>query len=177
LFVGGLLSFIFVYPKLIYWSKFPVVSEFVYTYTGKRLLSGRDRIWEQLTELINKKPILGHGTGTIPEDVIGISLSSHNLYLQTALQNGYLGLSLLFILFFIVWKSFWHSRKEYSTRLSASFFIGILVYQSFEVVLTQNKMDTALMFWFIISIGVSNSINHVKSDACAPRNLDTNQTF
>ena len=121
-------------------------------------MSGRDRIWDNLIDVINTKPLLGHGTGVLPLDVAGISLSSHNLYIQTALQNGWIGLALLLLLFYMIWLSYFRSKDLYYTRLSASFFIGIMVYQSFEVVLTQNKMDTALVFWLIISVGISNSI-------------------
>lgn len=153
-----LISFVFIYPKLIYWSKFPIIEGYVYQYTGKSLMSGRNRLWDDLTYIINTKPFLGHGTGVLPADVMPTFLSSHNLYLQTALQNGWIGLSLLLVLFFVIWLGYFRSKNLYSTRLSASFFVGILVYQSFEVVLTQNKMDTAFIFWLIISVGISNSI-------------------
>lgn len=156
--ISGLLAIIFIYPKLIYWHKYYELEYFVRQYTGKNLMSGRNRLWETLTDIINLKPFLGHGTGISPSDVTTINLSAHNLYLQTALQNGWIGLSVLIILFFVIWLIYYKSKRQRSTRLSASFFIGILVYQSFEVVLTQNKTDTALLFWLIISIGVSNSI-------------------
>ena len=153
-----LIGFIFVYPKLIYWSKFPIIESYVYQYTGKSLMSGRNRLWDTLTDIVNQKPFLGHGTGIIPYNVADTTLSAHNLYLQTALQNGWIGLILLILIFFVIWISYFRSKLEYATRLSASFFIGILVYQSFEIVLTQNKMDTALFFWLIISVGISYSI-------------------
>jgi len=160
----GLLSFVFIYPNLINWSKYPEADAFIYAYTGKHIMSGRNRIWGPLIDKINEKPFLGHGTGIIPYDVLGIQISSHNLYLQTALQNGLIGLIILFILFLIIWLIYFRTKNIYSTKLSASFFTGILVYQSFEVVLTQNKMDTAVIFWIIIAIGISNSIYKDRSD-------------
>src|SRR5690606_34902915 len=124
--------------------------------------SGRDILWKEITEAIKQKPLLGYGTGIQPSQVVGIDISSHNLYLQTALQNGFIGLFLLLLIFFVIWMAYFKSKKEYMTRLSASFFIGILIDQSFEVALTQNKMDNALMFWLIISVGISVSLNKVK---------------
>lgn len=163
--MAAIMSFIFIYPNLIYWSNFYVINDFVRTYTGGNLMSGRNTIWLTLLELISQKPLLGYGTGVLVGDITEFALSAHNLYLQTTIQNGYIGLSFLIILFFVIWLQLFKSKNEHSTRLSAAFFIGILVYQSFEVVLTQNKMDTALMQWLIISVGLSSSIYNSKKQA------------
>ncbi|MFC0235490.1 O-antigen ligase family protein [Fictibacillus phosphorivorans] len=162
LIMAAIMGFIFIYPNLIYWSNFYTINDFVRTYTGGNLMSGRNTIWLTLLELINQKPLLGYGTGVLVGDITEFALSAHNLYLQTTIQNGYIGLTFLIILFFVIWLQLFKSKNEYNTRLSAAFFIGILVYQSFEVVLTQNKMDTALMQWLIISVGISSSIYNVK---------------
>jgi O-antigen ligase len=158
----AIMSFIFIYPNLIYWSNFYIINDYVRMYTGGNLLSGRNTIWLTLLELINQKPLLGYGTGVLVGDITEFALSAHNLFLQTTIQNGYVGLTFLIILFFVIWLQLFKSKNEYNTRLSAAFFIGILVYQSFEVVLTQNKMDTALMQWLIISVGLSSSIYNSK---------------
>lgn len=154
----GNIAFAFIYPNLIYWSHFYTINDFVFQYTDKRIMSGRNVIWENLIQKINEQPLLGYGTGSTTSYVSELDVSAHNLYLQTAMQNGYIGLFILLTLFFVIWLGFYRSKNEYATRLSASFFIGILVYQSFEVVLTQNKMDVSLIFWFMISVGVSHSI-------------------
>ena len=158
-FLATLLSFIFIYPKLISWQHFYSLNDFVYRYTGKNIYSGREVIWSNLIEIINQKPLLGYGTGVLPGNVISSGLSAHNFYLQIALQNGYIGLFILLLLFMLIWNTFWNNRSDYIVRLSASFFIGILIYQTFEVSLTQNQIASGIIMWFIIAIGISQSIN------------------
>lgn len=147
---------VFIYSNLRDWEHYYTVNNYVYQYTGQNILTGRDVIWSTLIEEIKLSPILGRGTGILPRDITPIHQSSHNSYVQIALQNGLLGLSLFVSILYTVWKTYYPTKDLYTTRLSASFFIGILAYSSFEVILTQNKMETALMFWLIFSIGLSN---------------------
>lgn len=153
-----LLSFIFIYPKAVYWQSFEKLNNLSLLYTGQRLNSGRETLWETIVSYIMQRPLLGYGTGASPANVTGLSLSSHNLYIQISFQNGLIGLALFFIILYAIWKIYYVSKDNQLTRLSASFFIGIIIYSSFEVILIQNKMDTATMFWLIISIGVSSTI-------------------
>lgn len=155
--ITALIAFIIIYPKLDMWPQFHVVSNFVYKYTGKNLFSGRNEIWSALIDLVNSKPMLGLGPGVIPSEVTSIQASSHNLFLQIALQNGYIGL-MTFILFLLsFWKRFWRFQSSYHTRLAASFFVGIMIHQSFEVALTQNQLSVGLIQWLIIGIGISRT--------------------
>lgn len=156
------MSFIFIYPRLIYFQWFQSLNLWAIKVTGARLNSGRDIIWAQLTDAILLKPFLGYGLGASTKDVIDANLSAHNLYIQIAFQSGLIALFLFIALTFTIWSIYYISRKERITRLSASFFVGILIYSSFEVILIQNKMDTATMFWLIISIGISMSIHRRK---------------
>lgn len=155
-----IISFTFIYPKLnLYWSKFYYYDQLSLIYTGKNLHSGREEIWSQLINIIFEKPMLGHGTGILVREVLSTGVSAHNLYLQTALQNGLIGLAILIILFMFIWVSFIKNKQDRIVRLSASFFIGILFYQVFEVSLTQNQLSTGIIQWLIIAIGTSSIIN------------------
>lgn len=162
--ISGMLSFIFIYPNLIYWDKFYTFNDFFFKYTGKNIYSGREIIWSNLITEINKHPYSGHGTGVLPSDVLQSGLSAHNLYLQIALQNGYLGLVVFLLLLTFIWTVFWKNKHHYMVRLSASFFVAILIYQSFEVSLTQNQLSSGIIQWFIFSVGISYTIYRNKTN-------------
>lgn len=150
-----LISFVFLYPNLPKWKHFNLAETYMLEYTGKSLMSGRDGLWNVLISKISEKPLMGYGTGIQPNDVSSISQSSHNLYLQIALQNGYLGLITFLLLMIAIWLLFWKARKVKTVKLVAAFFIATLVYQSFEITFTQNLLSIGLIQWFIISIGIS----------------------
>lgn len=150
-----LLLFTYAYPLLINWDEFTYYNYLVYEYTGKSLMTGREKVWLESFSFIQENIWLGHGAGSIPSDFMDVELSSHNLYIQIALQTGILGLSTFLLFLLSIWRMLWHGRKDNYCRLSASFFIGILIHQSFEVTLTQNNVSFGLFQWLIISIGAS----------------------
>lgn len=141
------------------WDNFYKLNEITINLTGKPLMTGRNTIWAQLVDVISLKPWLGYGASVLPEDFLSISFSAHNLYLQTALQTGIIGVVLLAIFFFFIWKSFWENRHDSKIILVASFFIGIIMHQSFEVTLTQNYFSIGLLQWIIIAMGLHYSLN------------------
>ncbi|WP_413518500.1 O-antigen ligase family protein [Carnobacterium maltaromaticum] len=167
----GIIAFIFLYPKLPMWPQFYTVSNFMYKYTGKNLLSGRDDIWLTLVNLISYKPLLGYGPGAVPSELSLIQASSHNLFLQITLQNGYIGLTTFVLFLSSFWKRFWVLKTSYHTRLAASFFVGILIHQSFEIALTQNQLSVGLIQWLIVGIGISRIANLEEPDNIAQIDL------
>ncbi|OMD21169.1 hypothetical protein BJP51_32180 [Paenibacillus odorifer] len=156
------MAFVFIYPRLIYWSDFYTINNFVLEHTGKNLYSGRQIIWADLITVVKQNLWIGHGAGTLPSEVSNVRASSHSFYLQIALQTGILGLSSVLLLLLSVWRIMWHGRYDNRVRLSAAFFIGILYHQSFEVMLTQNNMAIALFQWLILAIGASYSYREQK---------------
>ena len=74
----------------------------------------RDVLWQSAVELISEKPLLGYGmrgakealvnTALINgvEDAVDQQLNAHNQFLQFALDNGVLGLSLFFLVLFLL---------------------------------------------------------------------------
>jgi O-antigen ligase len=131
----------------------------MYKYTGKNLLSGRDYIWNILLDLISNKLWLGYGAGALPSHFFDTDLSSHNLYLQISLQVGILGLILLLIFLYFIWMKLRLSLNDKKTALVASYFVGIIIYQLFEITLTQNNFGLAIIQWLIIGLGLSLSFN------------------
>lgn len=152
---SSLISFIFLYPKLPEWKYFLIIERWILDNTGKSIMSGREDIWSALINITNDKPLLGLGTGVQTRDILSIDHSSHNYYLNTIMQNGYLGLLVILLLFTFIWFVFWKVRFNKEIKVVASYFISTLVYQSFEISLTQNQLSLGLLQWFIISFGLS----------------------
>ena len=154
----GIIGVIIILPMLAQHPNASMWNNYVREYTGGNLFSGRERIWGQLLLAIMERPIIGYGASATPNDLINISLSSHNLYIQTAIQVGVVGVCVLFILLSSIWNLMYRGKESIYTKLSASYFIGIIVYQSAEVSLTQNNLAVGIIMWLIIGIGISKSI-------------------
>lgn len=160
LFIAGIGFFItIIYPNLNKYSFFKPLSEFILKYTGKSLFTGRNKIWMKLGEIIKGRIWLGHGSGVEPGTFLNTTLSAHNLYIQTGLQTGIIGILLLVLAMFFVWKSFLGARKDIRTALASCFFISILIHQVFEVTLTQNQFGIGLLQWMIIGFGLNGSLS------------------
>lgn len=153
-----MLSIIFLYPKLPTFKYFYELENFMIQNTGKSLMSGRQYIWEILVIKSFDFPLLGHGTGIQNSQISSLEQSSHNLYLQLIIQNGYLGLLAFMILMLAIWLVFWKGRKNKTVRIVSAAFIATLVYQSFEITFTQNALSIGIIQWAIIGIGISKCI-------------------
>lgn len=149
--------FTFIYPKIYTWNSFHKINELSLRFSDKPLLTGRERIWERLANYIAQKPFFGYGSSTLPGDFASSNLSAHNTYLQVGLQTGIIGILLLLLFFFFIWKSLWNARQDSKIVLASSFFIGIIVYQLFEVNLTQSNFGLGLIQWTIIGFLLSFS--------------------
>jgi len=95
--------------------------------------------------------------GTEAQSVTGFSWSSHNLYLQTTLQVGFVGLAALFVLLWVVWRQLWHRRRTPFARVAGAFLVGTLVHQMFEVSLTQVNLANGFLVWLVLAIGSSRA--------------------
>lgn len=137
-----------------------VLQRIALKYTGGRLYSGRQYLWPPIIEAIKEKPLFGYGASATPSLFLSTGLSSHNLYLQIAIQVGILGLLFFVILICVLWDCFWNGRNTKIVRLSAAFMVATLIHQLFEVSLTQNNMAIGLLQWMIIGQGISFSIGN-----------------
>lgn len=133
------------------------LDEVVRAVTGQSLFSGRQRFWGDVWTAIAARPWLGHGAGAVADDFTSLGWSAHNLYMQTALQVGLLGLAGLWLLLGTIWSQLWAGRRDRIVRLAAAFLLGTLVHQVFEVSLTQNNLATGLTTWLIVAVGLERS--------------------
>lgn len=152
--------FTVVYPYLDkYIPNIDYYNYIVFEYTGKNLFSGREILWRLMIENINQKLFFGHGSSSQLSDFMSVNLSSHNLYLQIALQVGIVGLTLFLYFFLNVWKAIWTNRQDARVKLFACYFLGIITYQLFELSLLQNHLAMSIVQWVIIGIGLSFIFN------------------
>jgi O-antigen ligase len=105
--------------------------------------------------------------------IYDFSGSVHSQYFQILLQNGLAGLSILFVLLFIIWVTMTNKRDKPNLFCIASF-VGIILYNAFEVSFLQNKLALGGMQWLILAIGVGRSLrsmvrkntnNYLKADS------------
>lgn len=136
------------------------VHELTVEYTGKNLFSGRHLFWQDLASAIAQRPWFGYGAGAVAESFTGYAWSAHNLYMQTALQVGVVGLAALVALLWFIWSQLWRGRDTVFVQLAAAYFLGVLVHQTFEVSLTQNNLANGFLIWLILAVGLSHSLRH-----------------
>jgi len=130
-------------------------------------VKSRMGIWKASFQSILKHPILGVGIGNYPvvlnEDISAAKkgASAHNLYLDVASEMGILGLIVLLMIFFEIFKLCWKKFKEDKYILVFFFFlVWILIYNLFDVVLLNDKV----LLLFMVAMALVYPIeNHEKS--------------
>ena len=143
----------------LYQSEFrKILNEFSRKYFRKNFFSGRQVLWAPIIDAIKEKLLLGYGLDMAPEKILGIGRSSHNWYIQTLLQVGIIGYLLTINIIRIVWNALQKFKDNFTSLSVAGFIIGMLLWQCFEVVLTQNNIQVGLLVWFVMGIGVNNSL-------------------
>lgn len=152
--------FIFVYPLLPTFQFFMPLEQWMLTYTGKSIMSGRNELWVPLLEFINQRPLVGYSPGTMASELFSTDQSPHNLYLNILMQIGYLGLISILLIFLVIWMTLINVKNNFIVKLSGSYFIGIIIHQSFEITLFQNQLSIGLLQLFIVAIGLSIAINY-----------------
>ncbi|WP_307069642.1 O-antigen ligase family protein [Alkalibacillus filiformis] len=131
---------------------------------SKNFFSGRSGLWAELWEAIMASPVIGHGVGVHARDITSYQLTSHNQFLQTMLESGFIGFVILIGLLLSLWLLLLKNLNHGVTVWSMSFFVGILVYQSLEMSLFINNTWFGLFQWLIICIGISFKDNYTKTD-------------
>ena len=135
-----------------------LVNNYFRKMTSKNFFSGRQLLWGKLIECILKKPWIGYGLNITPEKLIGNIWSSHNWYLQVVLQMGIIGFVLLIMVLRTIWKNLLLLDNN-KAIISASYMVGVLIWQSFEVSITQNNFPSGIVVWLIFGIGLNNTYN------------------
>ena len=141
------------------------ISDVVLQHTNKRLDSGRGKLWRPLLELVWQRPYLGYGSGAGTQHFLSNEHSAHNLYVQTMLQSGIIGISLFGAFLYQLWMMLCPARSYFLARLSGAAFAGIIIQQNFEICLTQNNLSIGLVYWFLISMGLSTTLRSSETNS------------
>ncbi|MBR1495692.1 MAG: O-antigen ligase family protein [Acidaminococcaceae bacterium] len=135
------------------------INQYSLQYFGKNLDSSRGLIWSYSYDSLSLWQVLiGAGTGMLP-NIEGryVGSSFHNSYFQLFMQNGLLGLSCLIFVLWTMWKSVTAGVFDTVQKYVIAIFIGVIIYNCFEVTLLQNKTFLGVIQWFALSIGVTRT--------------------
>jgi len=126
---------------------------------------GRIYIWKESLRAFIKKPILGVGLGNFPvvlgEDVElqKAGSTAHNVYLNSAVEMGILGLIAIIMIFYEILKKahllFKRKRYNYLPIFIAFYFIWIFTYSLFDIAL----FDARVMMLFVFELGILSFFN------------------
>lgn len=135
-------------------------------YTGKNILSGRHVLWSILFNAIKDRLWLGWGGGALLSNFTDYNLSSHNLFLQIALQLGLLGLLIFITWLYVVWKEIIKLKYTPYSGITAGFYVSLLITQVFEVTLTQNNISLSLPFWILLGFSLGDNERRRRLGSC-----------
>lgn len=120
---------------------------------GERFFSGRNFIWSYAFNALEGHAVFGLGiSNNVVNDLTYQSV--HNLYIFLMLQGGYFLIGVFALFMFSIWKQFYNYLDNSKIRLSAAFFLGILLYINFELLLLVNNFVVSMYLWLIIGVGL-----------------------
>ncbi|TCT19880.1 O-antigen ligase [Melghiribacillus thermohalophilus] len=154
------LTSFFVYFKLYNSSYRNILNEWSREYFNKNFFSGRQTIWDEAVKYGIQSPIIGHKVGIKPDEYLSTKgyAHVHNQYLQIFLESGMLGFISFLIFLVVLWKYLSINLESYVIKLSSSFYLGIIVYQNYELNLLLVNKSIGFLLWLIIFLGVGFSI-------------------
>lgn len=146
------LLFVIAYTILPYQEIGQTINTLTQIYTGKNFFSGRQLIWNSIITQIYQAPFIGNGLSYTVGNIYDTQLSAHNWYLQILLQSGMIGLVLIVMLIFQIYKRLLKFLWCQKACLGAAFLLAFLSQQSFEIAFTQNHLSIGLIVWFILGM-------------------------
>ncbi|MCC9642361.1 O-antigen ligase family protein [Rhodopirellula sp. JC740] len=127
---------------------------------GRSIYNGRNHIWKDILQDVPDRPLLGYGKRFAKryrkmerEDFF---LDSHNLYLGTQYQAGYIGLASLVAFLLMLWYQLsirWD--QSYLSKISLCFLAGLIVQQALECSLIQGGHIASLAYIPVLGMGLS----------------------
>lgn len=123
-------------------------------YLNKNFFSGREVVWRAVLEALEGNEVFGLGLSMEPSMIYNTSISSHNLYLQTILQSGVVGLAFVLGLLLLVVVRLSKSNLLVC-YLGIALVLGLLVHEGFEVTLTQNNFSYGIAYWMLLGVALS----------------------
>ena len=148
----------YVYMNVTNYSWYKDLNMYSVSSFQKQVASERPDLWNySLSQLKWWQVIIGAGTGKLPTYIGYEGSSFHSVYIQLLMQNGILGLGCLISIFKAIWDIIAKNENDITSRLLIACFIGIMIYNTFECTLLQNKAFMGLIEWSVLCFGIINS--------------------
>ncbi|WP_161626894.1 O-antigen ligase family protein [Desulfospira joergensenii] len=132
---------------------FDFFNEFSLDFFGKRIRSGREKIWPELLGYISENYLYGYGINQGSEYLISVlrpwrNLSSHNIYLEILLRGGVVLLSFFIVLFYRIWGLFYSGNNNEISRVAAGGFLALLFLSAGAEIGLKGNILVNTMAWF-----------------------------
>lgn len=153
--VAGTILFTAMYAFIRYMPFFEQADQLSKKLFQKSLDSSRPGLWRtSLAELSWWQWLIGKGTGILPSIERYDNSSFHNSYIQLLMQNGVVGLAILYALLGSFWKKLAAYAEDNIVKFVLATFVGIMVYNCFETTLLQNKTFLGIVQWLVLMLGL-----------------------
>ena len=155
LFICSILGILAIYINISNFSWFKTIDALSVSIFGKHLNSSRSFLWmSQLERISGMDYVWGLGTGKLPDLVRYADSSFHNTFIQVFIQNGIIGVVSLILILSVFWNGLGKQVKNKKIAIFLSFFVGIIIYNCFEVTMYSNKISIGLVQWMILIFGI-----------------------
>lgn len=142
----GVVFFLFV-SNINYNPDLYYINQISIDYTGRRFNSGREELWHTIMIYLQDHIWLGFGPGVTPGDIFATALSSHNSFLQVALQVGLIGVILTIWQLWNILGKFSGKDDTATAAAATGYFIFTFMHAMTETFLTTNSFIIASVVW------------------------------
>lgn len=146
---------IWFYINIRSFSWYDKVNQYSQQFFHKNIDSARPHLWSTELARLNGHILNGLGTGVLPQMNRYAESSFHNTYIQLVIQNGVIGLGIFLLFMDALWKEIVKKSEFIVGKYILSVFIGVIIYNCFEVTLLSNKIFIGIVQWFILGIGIN----------------------
>lgn len=153
----------YIYPQLEHIEKGNEMNQWIVELTGKNLFSGREELWQQAWEVLDKQPWLGYGMNhsidrSLQEINSTWAVSVHNEYLQLGLWAGGIGVILLGVILTYLWHKLFANGNDKVARVGGSITIMLMMLGTFETMWLGENIVFGIILWGMVGIGLSTTI-------------------
>lgn len=150
------------YSQLQYSNLGIMLNEYSRELFGKNFFSGRQYIWEYTLSLIRDQLLFGYGYSNDVLLSLGITASTHNLYLSLLLQGGIILLMIFIMFMYQIWIKYFYYLDHWIIKVSAAFLFPILLRANFDLILLENDIVISIFLWIplIAGLAYTNSLRN-----------------
>lgn len=143
------------YSQLQYSNLGILLNEYSRELFSKNFFSGRQYIWEYTLSLIRDQLIFGYGYSNDVLLGLGITASTHNLYLSLLLQGGIILLMIFIMFMYQIWIKYFNYLDYWIVKITAAFLFPILLRANFDLILLENDIVISIFLWLPLITGLA----------------------